>query len=153
MGASGDHRLIAARDLVLALGPGLNASEAVIDRPFDRSIIAELEMEEGHLFGATPVAAVERVAANEVQRAGHRQAAAAGEKQQHLVAHPLGDEIEELPGEIGPSPLPRACVLVKGPHRLPFHGPDLGTAKHSDLESIERGRALLAQRLALAAGQ
>ena len=54
MRAPGDHRLIAAGDLVLALRAGLDACEPVLDRPFDRLIIAKLEMEERHLLGAVP---------------------------------------------------------------------------------------------------
>ena len=54
MGRAGDHRLIAARDLMLALRPGLDRVEAMGDRPFDRAVIAELEMEERHFLERSP---------------------------------------------------------------------------------------------------
>ena len=49
MRRAGDHRLIAARQLVLALRAGLDRRQAMLDRPFDRLVIAQLEMEERHL--------------------------------------------------------------------------------------------------------
>src|SRR5256885_9526735 len=70
--APGDYRLVAARNLVLALRAGLNASEAMVDRPFDRLVIAELEMEEWHFLDAAPVTAVKRGRADENQHAGAR---------------------------------------------------------------------------------
>src|SRR5690349_8784017 len=120
MGAAGDHRLIAARDLVLALGARLDTAQAVVDRPFDGLVIAELEVEKRHLLGAAPVTAIERLTANEVERSSDRHAAAAGEEQQDLVAHALANEVEELARQVRPAPLPRAGVLVEGPHRVPF---------------------------------
>ena len=50
MGRMGDHRPIAARDLVLALRAGLDALIAVADREFDRPIVADLEVEERDLL-------------------------------------------------------------------------------------------------------
>ena len=63
----GDHRFVAARELVLALRPGLNVTKPVRDRPFDRLVIAEFEMQKLHLLDRTPVAAVQSVAADQVQ--------------------------------------------------------------------------------------
>src|SRR5665213_3482539 len=54
---------VAARELVLALGARLNAREFVLDRVFDRLIVADLEMQEGMVLDGAPVAAVERVGA------------------------------------------------------------------------------------------
>ena len=53
----GGGRHIAAGDLVLALGAGLDAGELVRDRVFDRLIIAELEMQERMVLDGAPVAA------------------------------------------------------------------------------------------------
>ena len=44
MGRSGDDRLISAGELMLTLCAGLHEAQAMLDRPFDRLIIAELEM-------------------------------------------------------------------------------------------------------------
>ena len=58
----GGGRQIAARELVLALGAGLDAGELVRDRVFDRLIVAELEMQERVMLDRAPVAAEQRVA-------------------------------------------------------------------------------------------
>ena len=42
----GGDRQIAARELVLALGAGLDAGELVLDGVLDRLVVAELEMQE-----------------------------------------------------------------------------------------------------------
>ena len=106
MRRAGDDRLIAARQLVLALRAGLDAGEAMPDRPVDRLIIAELEVEERHLLGASPVTAVKRVRPDEVQRAGDWARSTAGKKQQQNLTHPLADQVEEFAGEIGVTPFP-----------------------------------------------
>ena len=54
---------------MLALRAGLNAGEPHFDARFDGLVIAQLEMQEGDVFHRAPVAAIERVAADEVQRA------------------------------------------------------------------------------------
>src|SRR4029079_314997 len=94
--ARGHHRLVAPGDFVLALRAGLNGCEAVLDSPLDRAVVAELEVKEGHLLRAAPIAAVERVRPDEVERTGDRMAAAAGEEQQDGIAHPLADQAEEF---------------------------------------------------------
>src|SRR5438270_7518975 len=153
MRAPGDDRLIAARDLVLALSAGLDAGEAVINRPLDRLVIAELEVEERHLLGAPPITAVERVFADEIERSGNRPAVAAGEEQQQVVAHPLSNQIEELPRQIGLAPFSRSGVLIEGPHCVPLGGTDLGATKNPHLQPLDRNGALFAQRFALATRQ
>src|SRR6185369_17790396 len=100
-----------------------------------------------------PVASIERVRAYEVESARDRTSVAVREQQQDLVAHALGDEIEELARQIGVAPFARAGVLVENPHRVPFGAADLGSAKRSKADPVASGRALLADRLALAAGQ
>ena len=66
MGRIGGLRQVAARELVLALGAGLDARELVRDRVLDGLIVAELEMQERVMLDRAPVAAVERVAADEI---------------------------------------------------------------------------------------
>ena len=106
MRALGHHRLITARDLVLALGARLDALEALLDRPLDGAVVAELKMEEGDLLDAAPIAPLKRVGADEIQRAGNAPGAAIGEEQQNLVPNALADKIEEGAGKIRPAPLP-----------------------------------------------
>ena len=66
----GRDRHVAARELVLALGAGLDARQAVRDRVVDRLIVADLEMQARMMLDRAPVAAVEAIAADEVERAG-----------------------------------------------------------------------------------
>ena len=68
----GRDRQVAARQLVLALGAGLDARQAVLDGVVDRLVVADLEVQAGVVLDGAPVAAVEAVAADEVQRAGNR---------------------------------------------------------------------------------
>ena len=49
------HRAIAARQLVRALGAGLDPRQAMSDRPFDGLIIAKLEVEERDVLAGAPV--------------------------------------------------------------------------------------------------
>ena len=74
-----DDRFIAARELVLALGSGLNRREPIANDPFDGAIIAELEMQERPVFDGSPIASVKCVAADEIERSGNRPATIQGE--------------------------------------------------------------------------
>src|SRR6202011_3026261 len=62
-------RKITARDLVLALGAGLDGFQAAPDRKVDRLVIADLEMQERVMFDSAPVAAEQRVGGNEIDGA------------------------------------------------------------------------------------
>jgi len=66
MRRTGDHRFITASDLVLALCTGLNGLETMGARPVDGPVIAKLDMEDGNVLAATPIAAVESVRADDV---------------------------------------------------------------------------------------
>src|SRR5690606_9335515 len=85
----GLDRLVAAGELVPALRPGLDPGEPALDGEIDCLIVAQLEMEEGPVDEAAPVAAVERVGADEVERPGDRPAVLEGEQQYHTLAPAL----------------------------------------------------------------
>ena len=91
----GLHRQIAALDFVLALGASLDAGNAMGNGEIDRLIIAEFEMQEGHLHGRPPIAAIERILAPKVERAGHRLAIALGQHQHHPLAQALAQQAPE----------------------------------------------------------
>ena len=157
MRAGRDHRLVAARDLVLALRSSLHRGKPVLDRPFDRPVIAKLEVEERNLVGRSPIAAVEGVRPNEIEGAGDRQSIATGEEQQDPIAHAFTDQVEELASQIWMAPLPRAGVLVETPHRVPigtanlarregFGSPVPRRAAARSLRNVFRLRLLSAQR-------
>src|SRR5271165_7277828 len=65
----GERRAVAARELVLSLGAGLDPPQSAVEREVDRLIIADLEMKERPVLDRAPVAAVERVVADEIDRA------------------------------------------------------------------------------------
>ena len=70
MGRMGDHRPIAAGDFMLALRAGLDALVAAADRKFDRLIVADLEVEKRQRFQRAPIAPVDGVVAQKIDRSG-----------------------------------------------------------------------------------
>src|SRR3984957_11681508 len=71
MRAVGRHRQVAALELMRALGAGLDPLQPVIDRELDRPVIATLEMQHLVVAVAAPIAAVDRLAPEDVERAGN----------------------------------------------------------------------------------
>src|SRR5712692_4271509 len=88
----GRGRPVAARYLVLALGAGLDAGELVLDGELDRLVIAELKMQEWMILDTTPIAAEQRIGADEVDGAGDPTSIALGHHQEDAVAHLLADQ-------------------------------------------------------------
>src|SRR5688500_280131 len=70
MGGMRRHRQVTAGELVFALRSGLDPFQPFRKGEVDRLVIADLEMQEGMILDAAPVTAVERIAADEVDRAG-----------------------------------------------------------------------------------
>ena len=70
MGAVGPHRQIAAGKFVLALCACFDAGELVLNGEVDRLVVADLEMKAGMLLERAPIAAVQRIGADEVERTG-----------------------------------------------------------------------------------
>ncbi len=111
---------IAARELVLALGAGLDALRAMADGVFDRLIIADLEMQKGPLLDRAPVAAVDGVVAEKIDRAGDIAPAAPRHDQQNALGHGRADAVEKVARQIGTAPFARAGVHVEGEERVPM---------------------------------
>src|SRR6478735_6842135 len=63
-------RQISARQLVLALRAGFDRLQSALDREIDRLIITHLEMQERVMLDRAPVAAEQRVRADEIDGAG-----------------------------------------------------------------------------------
>src|SRR5262245_66598596 len=66
----GRRRHVAARNLVLALGAGLDAGELVLDGVLDGLVVAELEVQGRVVLDWPPFAAEQRVRAAEVEGSG-----------------------------------------------------------------------------------
>ena len=150
----GGLRQIAARQLVLALGAGLDARELVGDRVVDGLIVAQLEMQERMVLDGAPVAAIDRVGADEIDGAGDPAPGALGHHQQDAVAHLFADDREEFAGEIRPAPFARAGVHVEGEKGVPDRFGEVGAGEPGHLDAgLKRLLALAADGLALARGE
>src|SRR5262249_8067216 len=143
--AGGVDGQIAARDLVLALSAGLHASDFILDGEFYGLIVTGLEVKE--LVGAvgTPVSAIQRLPANEVERAGHRRSVVIGHYQQDPIGHSGADLLEEGPSQVGAAPLAIAGIDVKSKEGLPVMRLDVSAYESPQQESAALGGiALLA---------
>ena len=111
-------------------------------------------MQERLLLARAPVASVERLRADEIERAGDIAAVAAGHDQQDPVGHALADQREEAPVEIRPAPFPRAGVHVEGEEGIPGRFRQAWPGEEVDLDAAGEGVAALpADRLPLARGE
>ena len=77
---------------MLALSAGLDARQLVDDRIIDRLIVTQLEMQERMMLDGAPVAAEQRVRADEIDGAGDPATGALGHHQHDAVAHFLADK-------------------------------------------------------------
>src|SRR6476646_5843337 len=118
MRAIGLTRQIAAGELVRSLGPCLDTGKPVLNGEVDRLVIADLEMQERVVLDAAPITAIERVGADEVERAGDVAPRALSEHEQHLVGHAVTQQAETFAREIGRAPFARAGVHIKGEERI-----------------------------------
>src|ERR1700722_9814004 len=111
-------------------------------------------MQKRVILDRPPVAPVERVVANEIDRAGDIAPAAARHYQEHAVGEGLADPVEEIAGEVGAPPLSRARLNVKLEKRVPMLGSNRGARQRFDRDPVVQGVAPLASdHLALAGGQ
>src|SRR5947209_997835 len=150
----GRHRPVAARELVLALRTGLDALQSARDAEFDRLVIADFEMQEWVLLDRTPVAAVERVVADKIQRPGDVVPSAFGDNQQDAIGKRFADHREEFTIEIRPAPFARAGVHVEGEERIPMCFGNVAAGDPFDADAVvQRGFALFADGLALTRGE
>src|SRR5450759_4971919 len=147
----GGHRQVAARQLVLALGAGLDARQSVGDRVFDGLIVAQLEMQKRMVLDGAPVAPVDRIDPEKIDGAGNPAPGAAGHHQQDAVAHLLADDREEFAGKVGPAPFARAGVHVEGEKGVPHRFGEIGAGEPDHLDAgLQRLLALAADGLAFA---
>src|SRR5690606_25907570 len=85
---------------------------------------------------AAPVPAVEGIAADEVEGAGHGPLAAPAYHQQDAIRHRRGDEAEEPPVEVGAPPLAAAGIHVEVEERVPVRLGEVGAADQVDLDAF-----------------
>src|SRR5579872_6450563 len=145
---------IAARELVLALGPRLDPPQAAGEREVDRLIIADLEMKERVVLDRPPVAAVERVVAEKIDRAGDIASRPARHDEERAVGEYRPDQIEEGAGEVGAAPFARAGLHVEFEEGVPVRRTDRRAGQPFNLNpAVERLAPLAPDRLTLAGSE
>src|ERR671932_255904 len=136
---------------MLALCSCLEDRKTPFDRELDRLVVAELKVQVAPLFGGAPVAAVERLALVEVERARDRPArTVASEDEQDAVAHRPKDLGEEGLVEVGNAPLSVERAKVESVHRSCVLAPQRLPRETFDLEAFASELAPLARDLATA---
>src|SRR5262249_14289308 len=113
-----------------------DALDPMPDRVFDGLVVAQLEMQARVVLDGAPVAAVEAVAADHVQRAGDRFFATPRDHEQAALARRGADQREGAAVEVGPAPLARAGIHVKGEERIPMRLRDLAPAQPFDGKTL-----------------
>src|SRR5262249_10915032 len=129
------------------------ALETMADRPVDGLIVAELEVEKRRRLERPPLASVERLAADEVERARDPVAAAPRQDENHLVRHPLADQGEEGAVQVWPAPFPRAGVNIEGEEGAQVLRADPGAGQSDDLDPRLRLAPLAPDGLAPGGGE
>ena len=71
------------------------------------------------MLDGAPVAAVERIRADEVERAGDDAPGALAHHQKDAIGHAFADQAEEFAGEVGRPPFARAGIHVEPEERIP----------------------------------
>src|SRR5262249_40815312 len=129
------------------------ARQFQLNSKLDGLIIAKLEMQERHVGDPPPIPAVERLAANQIQRRCDRAALRFGDEQHALLAHALAQEREELAVKVGRAPFPRAGVLIAAIEKIPVARRDLTPAQTLHMHPLGRALAFPADGLALLRGE
>src|SRR5262249_19885791 len=126
----------------------------VLDREVDGAVVAELEMEEGEVADAAPIAAIERVVAAQIEGAGDETALPLGHDQHDLVGHALSQEVEKFAVQVGRSPFAVRGRDEEAEEGVPMPRPDGIAGQRRDGEAAgERIAPLPPDRLALARAQ
>ena len=103
------------------------------------------------MLDRAPVAAEQRVGADEIDGAGDPAAVALGHHQQHVLGHGLADQRKERAGEIRPAPFARAGLHVEFEERVPRILGDVAAGQRVDGDAVRQRVAPLAlDRLAMA---
>ena len=107
-------------------------------------------MQKRHVAGAAPIAPIEAIRADKVQRARNRPVAIICEEQHDAVLHAFPDKVEKRARQIRLPPFARTGILVKYPKGIPVISRDVRAV---DLRNADGGLCsgtLLANGLALA---
>ena len=115
----GRHRQIAALQFMRPLRPGLDPLQPAPNREFDRLVVAAFEMQKAVFAVGAPVAAIDRVASQNIKRAGDVILAAPRHEQHDLVRHALAEHREKPPRQIGRAPFAVRRAEIEAVKRVP----------------------------------
>src|SRR5208282_403863 len=101
MRAVGGGGEISPLNLVRALRSGLDALQSARYGEIDGAVITRLEMQEGEVSGAAPVAAIERILAHQVQGTRDIAPVLLRHHQHHALAQTAPQQVEEFARQIG----------------------------------------------------
>ncbi len=104
MRAVGRLGQVAACQLVLALRSSFHAIKPVGDRIFDGLVVASLEMQKRMVFQAPPIASIQGITANKVERSGNGLSGPLTQDKQYTLCHALSDQAEKFPRQVRLSP-------------------------------------------------
>jgi len=125
MRRDGRHRFEAARHLVLALRATLDDAQSELDGRLDRLVVADFEMQAGHVLDGAPIASVEALFVEHQQAAGNRPLLALGQHQHQVLGHAAPDLLEEGLVQVGRGLVCGIGGRVAAPEEGPVRRPDL----------------------------
>ena len=129
MGAIDFARQIAPLNFMRSLCAGFDPLQLVFNGKFDGLIIAGFEMKEVKMFRTPPIAAENRVAAHQVESAGHRLAVVFGNYQNGQIGHGVTERRKKLASQIGAAPFPVNGVDVVTIKNIPMAFLDVVTGQ------------------------
>ncbi len=110
-------------------------------------------MQERPALDRPPIAAIDCLAAEEIERAGDEAACAPGHHQHDAIAHLLADDREEGAVEVGRAPFARARVHVEGEKGIPGCFGEIGAGEAQNLDAACGLAPLALDHLAPARGE
>lgn len=147
----GGHRHVTTRQLVLALGARFHPFQPLRQRKIDCLMVTDLEMQEGMILDAAPMATIKRIRAYEVDCPRNIAPIAFRHHQQHIIGHALADKRIELPREIRPAPFAAAGIHVEGEELVPDVFGEVASGQPVDLDTVfQRRTAFLSAPFACA---
>ena len=136
---------------MLALGAGIETLQALGDGLVHTLVETGLEMQAVEFGQAAPVASIEAVATDQAEGHGHRPAALARQHHADRARHALGQQAEEVPGQVGRLAAHLVGIGVAEVDEVPLRLAEPGAFAPVELDALPGHLlALLADLLALA---
>jgi len=145
------HRLEPAYQLVFALRPGIETLQPFGNGKVHTLVEAGLEMQPVELIEAAPIATEQAVAPDQAQGHRHITPTLARHHHPHRLRHALGQQAEELAGQVRRAPAHCIGVGVTKEDKIPLRLVQLVAAIPAKIDALPRHLlTFLAHLLALA---